>query len=30
MNKEPETYDELIRQKRCIDFMKYYYVTKED
>ena len=30
MNKEPETYDELIRQKRCIDFIKYYYVTKDD
>ena len=24
MNKEPETYEELIRQKRCIDFIKYY------
>ena len=24
MNKEPETYEELIRQKRCIDLAKYY------
>ena len=29
MNKEPETYEELIRQKRCIDLSKYYELTKE-
>ena len=29
MNKEPETYEELIRQKRCIDLTKYYDLIKE-
>ena len=30
MNKEAETYEELIRQKRCIDFIKYYNITKDE
>ena len=30
MNKEPETYEELIRQKRCIELTKYYSLSKED
>ena len=30
MNKEPETYEELIRMKRCIDLTKYYELSKED
>ena len=29
MNKEPETYEELIRKKRCIDLTKYYQLTAE-
>ena len=27
MNKSPETYEELIRQKRCVDLTKYYELT---
>ena len=27
MNREPTTYEELIRQKRCIDLTKYYNLT---
>jgi len=27
MNKEPETYEELIRQRRCVDLVKYYNLT---
>ena len=30
MNKEPETYEELLRQKRCIDLTKYYNLTMDD
>ena len=30
MNKEPETYEELIRKKRCIDLTKYYELSKSD
>ena len=30
MNKEPETYEELIRMKRCIELTKYYELTEED
>ena len=30
MNKEPETYEELIRKKRCIDLTKYYELSKDD
>ena len=30
MNKEPETYEELIRKKRCIELTKYYSLTMED
>lgn len=30
MNKEAETYDELIRKKRCIDLTKYYDLSQED
>ena len=30
MKREPETYDEIIRQKRCYDLAKYYNVTEED
>ena len=30
MNKEPETYDELIRHKRCFELTKYYELTEED
>ena len=30
MNKEPETYEELIRQKRCIDLTRHYNLTEED
>ncbi len=30
MNKEPETYEELIRKKRCIDLVKYYELSEED
>ena len=28
--KEPETYEELIRYKRCVEFTKYYDVSKEN
>ena len=30
MNKEPETYEELIRQKRCVDLTRYYNLTGEE
>lgn len=30
MNKEPETYEELIRYKRCIDLTKYYQLSEEN
>ena len=30
MNKEPETYQELIRYKRCIDLLSYYPLTQEE
>ena len=30
MNKEPETYEELIRKKRCIDLTKYYELSEDD
>ena len=30
MNKEPETYEELIRFKRCVDLSSYYELTKEE
>lgn len=30
MNKEPVTYAELIRKKRCIDLTNYYSLTKKD
>ena len=30
MNKEPETYEELIRRKRCINLTKYYELTQDD
>ena len=30
MNKEPETYEELIRQRRCVDLTKHYNLSKED
>ena len=30
MNKEPETYEELIRKKRCIDLTKYYQLSKDE
>ena len=30
MNKEPETYEELIRKKRCIDLTKYYELSQSD
>lgn len=30
MNKEPETYEELIRKKRCIDLTKYYELSQQD
>ena len=29
MNKEPETYEELIRQKRCYDLTKHYKITEQ-
>ena len=29
MNREPETYDELILQKKCIELTKYYNLTME-
>jgi len=30
MNKEPETYEELIWHKRCVDLTSYYELSKED
>ena len=30
MNKEPETYEELIRKKRCIDLAMRYSLTEND
>ena len=30
MNKEPETYEELIRYKRCVDLSSYYDLSKEE
>lgn len=30
MDKEPETYEELIRTKRCIELVKYYELDKEE
>ena len=30
MKNEPETYEELIIKKRCIDITKYYEVTEEE
>ena len=30
MNRNFETYDELIRQKRCIELTKYYELTEDD
>ena len=30
MNKEPETYEELIRKKRCIELARYYELTEEE
>lgn len=30
MNKEPETYEELIRKKRCIDLTNYYELSLSD
>ena len=30
MKQEPETYEELIRTKRCIDLTKYYELSKEE
>ncbi|MBP3840532.1 MAG: hypothetical protein IK997_00230, partial [Bacilli bacterium] len=30
MNKEPETYEELILQKRCIELTRYYELSKEE
>ena len=30
MNKEPETYEELIRKKRCVDLTQHYNLTKDD
>lgn len=30
MNREPETYEELIRKKRCIDLTRYYELTQSD
>ena len=29
MKKEPETYEELIRQKRCVDLTRHYNLTEE-
>ena len=28
MNKEPETYEELMRKKRCVELTKYYNLTQ--
>lgn len=30
MNKEPETYEELIRYKRCVDLTKYYSLSQSE
>lgn len=30
MIKEPETYEELIRKKRCIDLTKYYELSEDE
>ena len=30
MNKEPETYEELMRYKRCVDLTSYYDLSKEE
>ena len=30
MNKEPETYEELIRYKRCVDLTSHYELTQEE
>ena len=30
MNKEPETYEELIRYKRCVDLTSYYELSQEE
>ena len=30
MNKEPETYEDLIRYKRCVDLTKHYQLTSEE
>ena len=30
MNKEPETYEELIRYKRCVDLSSHYDLSKEE
>ena len=30
MNFEPQTYEELIRMKRCVELTKYYEVTEEE
>ena len=30
MNKEPETYEELIRQRRCVDLTKHYELSMDD
>lgn len=27
---KPETYEELIRKKRCVELTKHYNITKED
>lgn len=30
MNKEPETYEELIRYKKCVDLTSYYALSQEE
>lgn len=30
MNRQPETYEELIRYKRCVDLTRYYQLTQEE
>ena len=30
MNREPETYDELIRYKRCVDLTSHYELSKDE
>ncbi len=30
MDREPETYEELIRYKRCVDLTRYYNLSKEE